>query len=179
MTRLFCILLTLLFSLSGPAMGANSDFGHSPLAANRVTINTTSGAWEGAAALNSKVGGFQEALAGSGRVAFGRGELSLAEIGNISSGLGREVYVTGVGQTRYLNLSGPTGGRFLLGQDERYILHTHPGSGYWGLQRSALASDFGGLNRIQSRAAVVNESGAWRIYRSNETLSPIFNLGGK
>jgi hypothetical protein len=42
-----------------------------------------------------------------------------------------------------------------------------------------LASDFGGLNRIQSRAAVVNESGAWRIYRSNETLSPIFNLGGK
>jgi len=33
MTRLFCILLTLLFSLSGPAMGANSDFGHSPLAA--------------------------------------------------------------------------------------------------------------------------------------------------
>ena len=26
MTRLFCILLTLLFSLSGPAMGANNDF---------------------------------------------------------------------------------------------------------------------------------------------------------
>jgi len=28
MTRLLCILLTLLFSLSGPAMGVNSDFGH-------------------------------------------------------------------------------------------------------------------------------------------------------
>lgn len=28
MTRLLCVLLTLLFSLSGSAMGANSDFGH-------------------------------------------------------------------------------------------------------------------------------------------------------
>jgi hypothetical protein len=40
MTRLFCILLTLLFSLSGPAMGANSDFGHSPLAAKTTTTAT-------------------------------------------------------------------------------------------------------------------------------------------
>jgi len=34
MTRLFCVLLTLLFSLSGPAMGENSDFGRSSNAAN-------------------------------------------------------------------------------------------------------------------------------------------------
>ena len=34
MTRLFCILLTLLFSLGGPAMGKNSDFGAWSLAAN-------------------------------------------------------------------------------------------------------------------------------------------------
>lgn len=34
MTRLICVLLTLLISLSGPAMGANSDFDHSLLAAN-------------------------------------------------------------------------------------------------------------------------------------------------
>lgn len=34
MTRLFCVLLTLLFSLSGPAMGANSDFRHFAIAAN-------------------------------------------------------------------------------------------------------------------------------------------------
>lgn len=33
MTKLVLLLLTLLFSLSGPAMGANSDFGHSTLAA--------------------------------------------------------------------------------------------------------------------------------------------------
>ena len=33
MTRLLCVLLTLLFSLSGPAMGANGDFGRSSLAA--------------------------------------------------------------------------------------------------------------------------------------------------
>jgi hypothetical protein len=33
MTRLFCILLTLLISLSGPAMGANGDFGRSSFAA--------------------------------------------------------------------------------------------------------------------------------------------------
>lgn len=33
MTRLLLLLLTLLFLLSGPAMGANSDFGHSALAA--------------------------------------------------------------------------------------------------------------------------------------------------
>ena len=34
MTRLFLLLLTLLFSLSGPAMGRYSDFGHSSFAAN-------------------------------------------------------------------------------------------------------------------------------------------------
>lgn len=34
MTRLLCILLTLLFSLSGPALGANSDFSRSSFAAN-------------------------------------------------------------------------------------------------------------------------------------------------
>jgi hypothetical protein len=34
MTRLLCVLLTLLFSLSGPAMGKYSDFGRSSLAAN-------------------------------------------------------------------------------------------------------------------------------------------------
>jgi hypothetical protein len=34
MTRLLCILLTLLFSVSGPATGANSDFWQSSLAAN-------------------------------------------------------------------------------------------------------------------------------------------------
>lgn len=34
MTRLLCVLLTLLFSLSGPAMGENSDFGRSSFAAN-------------------------------------------------------------------------------------------------------------------------------------------------
>ncbi|CAN5911172.1 hypothetical protein BH11VER1_BH11VER1_13630 [soil metagenome] len=33
MTRLLCVLLTLLFSLGGPAMGGNSDFGNSSLAA--------------------------------------------------------------------------------------------------------------------------------------------------
>ena len=33
MTRLFCVLLTLLFSLSGPAIGACGDFGRSLLAA--------------------------------------------------------------------------------------------------------------------------------------------------
>ena len=36
MTRLICILLTLLFSLSGPAIGANSDCCHSSLAAKGV-----------------------------------------------------------------------------------------------------------------------------------------------
>ena len=36
MTRVFCILLTLLFSLSGPAMGGNSDFDRSCLAATNV-----------------------------------------------------------------------------------------------------------------------------------------------
>ena len=35
MTRLLFILLTLLFSLSGPAMGANNDFCHSSFAANK------------------------------------------------------------------------------------------------------------------------------------------------
>jgi len=39
MTRLLCILLTLLFSLSGPAMGVNGNFGHSLLAAkSEVTV---------------------------------------------------------------------------------------------------------------------------------------------
>jgi len=33
MTRLICVLLTLLFPLSGPAMGATGDFGRSSLAA--------------------------------------------------------------------------------------------------------------------------------------------------
>lgn len=36
MTRLFLLLLTLLFSLSGPAMGMNSEFGRSTLAAKTV-----------------------------------------------------------------------------------------------------------------------------------------------
>jgi filamentous hemagglutinin len=34
MTKLLCVLLTLLFSLSGPATGANGDFCRSSLAAN-------------------------------------------------------------------------------------------------------------------------------------------------
>ena len=38
MTRLLCILLTLLFSVSGPATGANSDFWQSSLAANNVAV---------------------------------------------------------------------------------------------------------------------------------------------
>jgi hypothetical protein len=37
MTRLLCILLTLLFSVSGPATGANSDFWQSSLAAKTTT----------------------------------------------------------------------------------------------------------------------------------------------
>jgi hypothetical protein len=36
MTRLFLLLLTLLFSLSGPAMGSYSDFWQSSIAANRA-----------------------------------------------------------------------------------------------------------------------------------------------
>lgn len=34
MTRLLCVLLTLLFSLSSPALGANGDFGRSSIAPN-------------------------------------------------------------------------------------------------------------------------------------------------
>jgi hypothetical protein len=41
MTRLFCILLMLLFSLSGPAMGRNSDFWQSSNAA-RTTVGAAS-----------------------------------------------------------------------------------------------------------------------------------------
>jgi len=44
MTRLFLMLLTLLFSLSGPAMGEYSDFGRSSLAAKTtsdVLLNST------------------------------------------------------------------------------------------------------------------------------------------
>jgi hypothetical protein len=42
MTRLLLLLLTLLFSLSGPAMGTNSDFSRSTLAA-RTTLTSTVG----------------------------------------------------------------------------------------------------------------------------------------
>jgi len=43
MTRLLLFLLTLLFSLSGPVMGANSDFDRSSLAAKNApqAVNTT------------------------------------------------------------------------------------------------------------------------------------------
>lgn len=41
MTRLFCILLTLLFSLGGSAMGEYTDFGHSTLAPKRIPTPTT------------------------------------------------------------------------------------------------------------------------------------------
>jgi hypothetical protein len=37
MTRLICILLTLLFSLSGPALGANIDFCRSSIAVETKT----------------------------------------------------------------------------------------------------------------------------------------------
>lgn len=37
MTRLLCALLALLFSLSGPAMGVNGDFGRSSVAANTAS----------------------------------------------------------------------------------------------------------------------------------------------
>jgi len=39
MSRLLCVLLTLLFSLSGPAMGANSGFADSSLAAKGPVVN--------------------------------------------------------------------------------------------------------------------------------------------
>ncbi len=42
MTRLLCVLLMLLFSLSGPAMGENGDFGRSLLAANNGARTFTS-----------------------------------------------------------------------------------------------------------------------------------------
>jgi len=43
MTRLFLMLLTLLFSLSGPAMGEYSDFGRSSLAAKTLPNVTEKG----------------------------------------------------------------------------------------------------------------------------------------
>jgi hypothetical protein len=92
------------------------------------------------------------------RVAFGRGQLTLAEIGNISSGLEAEVVITRIGQTRYMRLVGSHGGTFTLESGERLILHTHPGQGFWGLQSSAFGTDFGGLPSGLNRAAVVNES---------------------
>jgi hypothetical protein len=38
MTRLFCILLALLISLSGPVMGKNSDFGRWGIAEKTVAV---------------------------------------------------------------------------------------------------------------------------------------------
>jgi hypothetical protein len=50
MTRLFCILLTLLFSVSGPATGANSDFWQSSIAANGAVPQVLQNKAVGAAA---------------------------------------------------------------------------------------------------------------------------------
>jgi len=53
MTRLFLMLLTLLFSLSGPAMGEYSDFGRSSLAAKGVgTAADDAAFWSGMAGVN-------------------------------------------------------------------------------------------------------------------------------
>ena len=54
MTRLLCILLTLLFSVSGPATGANSDFWQSSLAAKGTgtvwdSVKATQPLYEGTA----------------------------------------------------------------------------------------------------------------------------------
>jgi len=53
MTRLFLLLLTLLFSLSGPAMGEYSDFERSSLAAKRLGTLTRAGdnVWDSAGGL--------------------------------------------------------------------------------------------------------------------------------
>jgi len=53
MTKLFLLLLTLLFSLSGPAIGRNTDFGQSSLAANRLGTLTRAGdnIWDSAGGL--------------------------------------------------------------------------------------------------------------------------------
>lgn len=144
------------------------------VAPNNVIVASGGGQWAGQAPLNSTVAGFQQQLLQQGRVVFVRGDLTLAEIGNLSSGLGREVIITRIGQTRYLNLVEELGGQLTLQNGERLILHTHPGQGFWGLQRSAFGTDFGGLPSSINRSAVVNESGWWRIYRSDGTLGPIW-----
>jgi hypothetical protein len=141
-----------------------------------VRVASGFGQWAGEAPLNAKVASFQQQLLEHGRVAFERGELTLAEIGNISSGLQAEVVITRIGQTRYMRLVGSHGGTFTLEPGERLILHTHPGRGFWGLQSSAFGTDFVGLPSGVNRAAVVNESGCWRVYRRDGTLGPIYGL---
>ena len=113
---------------------------------------------------------------------FARGDFSLRELGNVSSGLESEILITRIGQRRYMNLIGSHGATdFTLEAGEKLLLHTHPGQGYWGLQRSAFGSDFSGLPVGVDRSAVLNESGWWRIYRRDGTLSDLYRAksGGK
>jgi len=140
-----------------------------------VRIGSAGGEWAANASVSSRVAELQAQLVQNGRVALPRG-ISLAEIGNMSSGLESEILVTRLGSTRYATLSGRLGGTHALEAGEQVILHTHPGESYWGLQRTAFGTDFSGLPLGQTRAVVVNEAGAWRIYRANGSLSGIFGV---
>ena len=68
MTRLFCILLTLLFSLSGPSIAECGDFSHLGIAANNSTrVGRWMGEAEHVAMMETKM--VQQSLSGTTHVA--------------------------------------------------------------------------------------------------------------
>lgn len=151
----------------------------------QIRLATGAGqAWAGEAPMNARVSQLQAQLLRGERVALDRAaRWTLRELGNASSGLGREIVVTRMGRTRYASLLDETGGSYSLQQGERLLLHTHPGQSFWGLQGSAFNTDVQVLGTQiqpfngQRVAAVANEAGAWRWYSGSGELAPTIRGG--
>lgn len=141
-------------------------------------VRAVGGSWSAEAPLNSRVVQFQNELRSNGVVSFTRADrVTLKEIGNISSGLESELAVTRIGQTRYLRLLGSHGGEVPLVSGEKFLMHTHPASGYgWGgLGVNAISEAdttfIGGLGL--QRSSVANEYGWWRVFTTEGNVGPI------
>ena len=164
----------------GYAGGAGGFIEGGLASASEEGITIASGgfnSWAGNAPLSDTIAEFQQALINQGKVSFTRGQFSLGDIGNIASGLESEIAITRLGQTRYMTLSGTYGGFVPLSEGEVFIGHVHPGVGFWGIGSTTFGTDMESMSAAGiRRQAVLNESGAFRIIRSNGTMSTIFNI---
>jgi hypothetical protein len=148
MTRLFCILLTLLLSLSGPVMGKNSDFGRWSNAAN------------GGVRVASGMGGEVLPMQVVRTLPPGTAGGVANEAKALTFATGNEHAVVRLATGERALVSGGSGGIDMGTQVTRIIGHTHP---YGTASVGASAADRAALQTLGQSHSYILEGG--RIIR--------------